>query len=142
MSNNIMGVNLNLDPEYIKAAVEDIVKAGIVQALGDPSDIVKRAIDQTINQKVNKDGKPTTDSWNTIPYLQWLAEKTVKETVAECIKEYIKDHQEEFKTEVLKQLSNPNFRKDVAVKFLNTITNAADSRYSMPISVSFKTNDD
>lgn len=139
---NIMGVELNLNQEYIKGAVEDIVKAGIVQALGDPSDIVKRAIDQTINQKVDRDGKPSRDSWNTIPYLQWLAEKTVKETVAECIKEYIQDHQEEFKTEVLKQLSNPNFRKDVAVKFLNTITNAADSRYSMPISVSFKTNDD
>lgn len=139
---NIMGVELNLDQEYIKAAVEDIVKAGIVKALGDPSDIVKRAIDQTINQKVDRDGKPARDSWNATPYLQWLAEKTVKETVAECIKEYIQDHQEEFKTEVLKQLSNPNFRKDVAVKFLNTITNAADSPYKMPISVSFKTNDD
>ena len=138
---NIMGVELNLDQEYIKGAVEEIVKAGIVQALGDPSDIVKRAIDQTINQKVDREGNPSS-SWNTIPYLQWLAEKTVKETVAECIKEYIQDHQEEFKNEILKQLSNPKFRKDVAVKFLNTITNATDSRYSMPISVSFKTNDD
>lgn len=138
---NIMGVELNLDQEYIKAAVEDIVKAGIVQALGNPSDIVKRAIDQTINQKVDRDGKPSRDSWNAIPYLQWLSEKTVKETVAECIKEYIQDHQEEFKTEVLKQLSNPKFRKDVSVKFLDTIINVGASRYAMPISVSFKESD-
>ena len=37
---------------------------------------------------------------------------------------------------------HPKFRKDVAGMFLNTITNAADSLYRMPISVSFKTNDD
>ena len=139
---NIMGVELNLDQEYIKAAVEDIVKAGIVKALGDPSAIVKKAVDETINKTVDEDGKPCRDSWRTKPYLQWLAEKTVKETVAECIKEYIRDHQEEFKNEILKQLSNPKFRKDVAVKFLNAITDAADSHYKMPISVSFKTNDD
>jgi hypothetical protein len=33
MGQNIMGVELNLDQEYIKGAVEDIVKAGIVSAL-------------------------------------------------------------------------------------------------------------
>lgn len=135
---NIMGVELNLDQEYIKAAVEDIVKAGIVQALGDPSDIVKRAIDQTINQKVDRDGKPSRDSWNTTPYLQWLASKVVEETVRDCIKGYINDHKEDFKAEILKQLSNPRFRKDVAVSFITTMTQAAENRWDMPISVSFK----
>ena len=45
MGQNIMGVELNLDQEYIKGAVEDIVKAGIVSALGDPAAIVKTALD-------------------------------------------------------------------------------------------------
>lgn len=139
---NIMGVELNLDQEYIKAAVEDIVKAGIVQALGDPSDIVKRAIDQTINQKVDKDGNPSKDSWRTIPYLQWLASKVVEETVRDCIKGYIDDHKEDFKAEILKQLSNPKFRKDAAVSFITTMTKAAETRWDMPISVSFKNKED
>lgn len=139
---NIMGVELNLDQEHIKAAVEDIVKAGIVQALGDPSDIVKRAIDQTINQKVDRDGKPAIDSWNAIPYLQWLASKVVEKTVRDCIKGYIDEHKEDFKEEILKQLSNPKFRKDVAVSFITTMEKAAENKWNMPINISFKNNED
>ena len=139
---NIMGVELNLDQEYMTAAVEDIVKSGIVQALGDPSDIVKRAIDQTINQKVDRDGKPARDSWNAIPYLQWLASKVVEETVRDCIKGYIDEHKEDFKEEILKQLSNPKFRKDVAVSFITTMEKAAENKWNMPINISFKNNED
>ena len=139
---NIMGVELNLDQEYIKAAVEDIVKAGIVKALGDPADIVKRAIDQTINQKVGRDGKPARNSWDGMPYLQWLASEVVEETVRDCIKGYIDDHKEDFKAEILKQLSNPRFRKDVAVSFITTIAKAAENKWNMPINISFKNTED
>ena len=51
MDQNIMGIDLKLNQEYIKASVEEIVKAGIISALGSPDEIVKTAIDKTINMK-------------------------------------------------------------------------------------------
>lgn len=140
---NIMGVELNLNQEYIKGAVEDIVRAGIVKALGDPAQIVNDALKQTINRKVDRRTRELAErGWDTVPYLNWLAEKVVEETVRDCIKGYIDDHKEDFKAEILKQLSNPRFRKDVAVSFITTMTKAAGNRWDMPISVSFKNRED
>lgn len=142
MGNNIMGVELNLDQEYIKGAVEDIVRAGIVKALGDPSQIVNAALKQTINKKVDRrTGEPADRGWDTVPYLNWLAEKVVEDTVRECIKEYIEENKDAFKAEILKQLSNPAFRKNTAVAFIDRISRCASNQYDMPIHVEFKPND-
>lgn len=136
---NIMGVELNLDQEYIKGAVEDIVKAGIVSALGDPSVIVKSALDKSINRLVDRNtGKETNSPWDGIPYLQYLANKTVENTVRKCMEEYIEQHQEEFRQEILRQFSSKQFKKDLAASFIQTITDASKSTYRMPIRVSFE----
>lgn len=139
MGNNIMGVELNLDQEYIKGAVEDIVRAGIVKALGDPSQIVNAALKQTINRKVDRrTGEPSDRGWDAVPYLNWLAEKVVEDTVRECIKEYVEENKDTFKAEVLKQLSKPEFRRNTAVAFIDRISRCASDRYDMPIHVEFK----
>lgn len=142
MGNSIMGVELNLDQEYIKGAVEDIVRAGIVKALGDPAQIVNAALKQTINRKVDRrTGEPSDRGWDAVPYLNWLAEKVVEDTVRECIKEYIEENKDAFKAEVLKQLSNPVFRKNTAVAFIDRISSCATRQYEMPIHVEFKPRD-
>lgn len=116
MSNNgnIMGVELNLNQEYIKASVEEIVKAGIIGALGDPADIVKSALDKTLNRKVDKDGKDTSCSWGT-PYLQYMANKAVEKAVQECMQKYVGEHEEEFRQEILRQLSSKAFNRAVLI---------------------------
>lgn len=142
MGNSIMGVELNLDQEYIKGAVEDIVRAGIVKALGDPAQIVNAALKQTINKRVDRrTGEPKSSDWDTVPYLNWLAEKVVEDTVRECIKEYVEENKDAFKAAILKQLSNPEFRKNTAVAFIDRISSCAISRYEMPIRVEFKPQD-
>ena len=138
MGQNIMGVELNLDQEYIKGAVEDIVKAGIVSALGDPAAIVKTALDKTINQRVDRDGKPTRDSWNTKPYLEWLADQVVEKTVRECLQEYVEQNKEVFRQEILRQLSSKTFKNNLAAAYLDCILSSTKSEWKMPISVEFQ----
>ena len=138
MGNNIMGIDLKLDQEYIKASVEEIVRAGIVQALGNPSDIVKTAVDKTINVKVDKDGKPSTNSYNTLSYLNWLANRTVEKVVRESITEIVQEQSAELKALVKKQLASKEFKNDLAGQFIKSVLESAGSTWKTPISVSFE----
>lgn len=133
-----MGIDLKLDQEYIKASVEDIVKAGIVQALGNPEAIVKTAVDKTINMKVDKDGKPSTSSYNTLSYLNWLANKTVEKVVRESITEIVQDQSEEIKAIVKKQLSSKQFLNDMSAQFLKSVMASATDTWKTPVTVVFE----
>ena len=134
---NIMGVNLNIDQEYIKQSVEEIVKAGIVGALGDPSIIVRKAVDKFIDKKVDDRGKET-DSYYGKPYLNWLAEKTVENTVRDAMNEYIQAHASELKEEIIRILNTKKFKQNTAEAFLKTLVESGLNRYKMPISISFE----
>ena len=133
-----MGIDLKLDQEYIKASVEDIVKAGIVQALGNPEAIVKTAVDKTINMKVDNDGNPSTSSYNSLSYLNWLANKTVEKVVRESITEIVQDQSEEIKAIVKKQLSSKQFLNDMSAQFLKSVMESATATWKTPVTVVFE----
>jgi hypothetical protein len=138
MGQNIMGIDLKLDQEYIKASVEEIVRAGIVQALGNPADIVKTAVDKTINMKVDKEGKPTTNTYNTLSYLNWLANQTVEKVVREAITEIVQEQADEIKAMVKKQISSKQFLNDMSAQFIKSVMESAGSTWRMPITVAFE----
>ena len=137
MGNNIMGIDLKLDQEYIKASVEDIVRAGIVQALGKPDEVVKTAVDKIINIKVDREGKPSTNSYNTMSYLNWLANQTVEKVVKDALNEIVQEQSAELKAMVKKQLSTKQFMNDVSAQFIQSILNSTKDNWKTPISVQF-----
>jgi len=134
---NIVGVDLKLDQEYLAASVQEIVRASIVQALGDPSKIVRNAIDSVINKKVDADGRPSTGYYAT-PYLDWLATRTVESTVREIMKETIEERKDEFKEALKAQLSTKKFKDQTAAAFVKMMVGAAEQSYKLPISVNFE----
>jgi hypothetical protein len=136
----IIDVGLSLDQEYIKASVENIVKAGIVQALGNPADLVQQAINMTINRKVDKDGKPTNSSWDSRPYLEWLANKVVEDTVRQAMTEAVKANANELREEMIRQISTKQFKNSMASAFVKAVITSAEMQtWKMPITVSFET---
>ena len=138
---NIVDVDLKVDPEYLSKSAEKIVKAGIIEALGDPSQILKAAIDSVISRKVDRDGREST-SYSARPYLDWLAAKVVEDTVRDCLKEVIEERKEEFEQAIKAQLSSKKFIKDTAARFIQAMIDASESRWTMPIDVSFKQPED
>ena len=136
MANNIVGLDVNLDKEYLKESVENIVSAAIMQALGEPHSIVKKVVDQTINQKVDSNGNPT--SYSGTPYLQWLASKTVEKTVCEAMKELVEKHSPALKEEILSQVSSKKFQDSIVGAFIDAVLKSAGDGWRMPVSVSFQ----
>lgn len=133
----IIDVGLSLDQEYIKASVENIVKAGIVQALGDPSVLVRDAINQTINRKVDEDGR-RSDSYRAVPYLDWLANKVVEDTIRQALTEAVQANAESLREEMFRQLNTKDFKKHMASAFLQTVLKASENHYKMPVTINFE----
>lgn len=133
----IIDVGLSLDQEYIKASVENIVKAGIIQALGDPSELVRAAINQTINRKVNSDGK-LSDGYGAVPYLNWLANKVVEDSIRQAMTEVVQANAESLREEMLRQLSTKDFKRNAANAFLKSMIDASESMYRMPVTIKFE----
>ncbi len=134
---NIVDVDLKVNPDYLAKSAEEIVKAGIIKALGDPSMILEAAVNSVISRKVDRDGREST-SYSAKPYLDWLATKVVEDTVRDCLKEIIEERKEEFEQIIKAQLSSKKFIKDVAASFVQSMIGAAESTWKMPIEVKFE----
>lgn len=134
----IIGVDLTLDQEYIKSSVESIVKAGIVQALGDPASLVRKAVDGTINRKVDSDGRFTDRDWNSKPYLEWLANKVVEDTIRQAMTEAVQANADALREEMIRQISTKQFRNSMASAFIKAVITNSESRWNMPITVVFE----
>ena len=135
---NIIGLDLNLDQEYIEKSVQSIVKAAIVTALGDQGTIIKKAIDSTINCYVDSSGKKVEKgSWRARPFLDWLAEKTVEDVARECFVEIVNKNKDKLREEILEQLKQKKWQKDVAGAFMRTLLDSTEKTWLAPISITF-----
>ena len=142
---NAVEISTNVSQEFIASKVQEVVKSAIVGALGDPEELVRQAIGDVLNARVDKESGKVSDKgdWYTMPFIDWLVMDTVKTTVKECVQEAIRENRDEFKAAVLRQLRSKKNQNKVAEAFCETILSSAESGWKMPISISleFKKND-
>lgn len=135
----MLGLEMKLNEKFIEESVHDIVKAAIAQALGEPTAIINAAIDSALTSYVDdKVERCRKDSWKARPYLDYMAEKTIEETVREVMLEVIEEDKQYFKDEIKKQLSTKKFRENITAQYLQSIINATENSWKMPISVNFE----
>lgn len=132
-------VNLNVSEGLIKSVIQEEIKAGIIRALGDPSQIVRTAIEKMTDLYVDEDGKFCKEtSWHAKPYFDWLVEQTVKDCVKDEITKYVTENRGELANEVRAQLKNANFRNKIAASFVQSIVDTTEKSWKMPINISFE----
>ena len=137
----IVEVQTNVSQEFIAGSVQEVVKAAIVNALGNPEELVRRAIGDVLDMPVEKDtGKPSDShsSWCTMPFIDWLVMDAVKNTVKECIAEVIHEDRDSFKEAVLHQLRTKKMKNKIAEAFIAAILGSAEDDWKMPITVQFE----
>ncbi len=112
MSEEKMTASLSIDAKYVEEEVSRIVKAAIVSTLGNRDEIIRKAIDRTIDTYVDRDGNPCRkDNYRARPYLDYLAEKTVETVVREAMAEMVEENKEEFKAEIKKLSEKENGKR-------------------------------
>lgn len=141
---NAVEISTNVSQEFIASKVQEVVKSAIVGALGDPEELVRQAIGDVLNARVDKENGKLSDrgDYYTMPFIDWLVIDTVKRTTKECIEEAVRENRDEFKAAVLHQLRTKKYQNKVAEAFCAAILASAESDWKTPISISLEFKED
>lgn len=139
MGNSPVNASLSIDAKYIEAEVQKIVKAAIVETLGNRDEIIRKAIDSTIDQYVDSSGNPCRkDSYRAIPFLDYVAKQTVEKVVREAFMEVVEENKDDFKAEIKKQIGKRKWKEEVAQTFIQLILDDAKNEWKMPVTVTLE----
>ena len=140
MATEMVNLGIQVDKKQIEDNVTRLVAASIANALGDRNTIVQDAITRILTTYVNKNsGEVCRESdWNKISYIDWLAKQVVEQTVREEINRAVKENDEAFRAAILKELSKPQNRQNLAKSFIDAILRASTAEWKMPISITFE----
>lgn len=137
--NNILGVDLKIDQNYIAECVKEVVNASMIEALGAKNDIVETIVKELLNTKVDKNtGKPSTSSWKTERLLDFELRKQMTEVVKETVKQSIEEKKPMLTEMIKKELNKKSNMEKFVDSFINNTTKTLENSWSTKINIDFE----
>lgn len=136
---NIVGLDLNIDQDYLAEAVRQTVIMGISESLNGKNEIVSQVVKMTLNTKVCDKG--TISSYerdNRYTLLEYYVKKMITEVTSEEMKKIVDERRPEITKAIREELSKKvNYTKFVDA-FISNISKAIDTSWCPKIEVSFE----
>lgn len=136
---NIVGLDLNVDQDYLAKAVQESVMMGISESLNGKNEIVSQIVKMVLTTKVDKTGKISSYSRdNEYTLLDYYVTKMIKEITAEEMQKMVDEHREEITKTIRAELSKKvNYNKFVDA-FINNVSSAVSNSWCPKIEVKFE----
>jgi transcription termination factor NusB len=139
MSNNIVGLDLNIDQNFLADAVKQTVVMGISEALNGKNEVVSQLVNAVLSTKVDKDGKISSyTSDNKFTLLEYHVRNLLKEEIKEETKAIVNEKRVEIREMIRKELNKKSRLDSFVQTFLDNTTEALDSNWRTNIDISFK----
>lgn len=136
---NIIGLDLNVDQDFLAEAVKQSVIMGISESLNGKNEIVSQIVKMALGVKVNDKGVISTYSSDN---KQTLLEYHVKKLISDVLKDELEKIMEERRPEVEKvireELSKQVNIQKFADRFFSTVSDAISSTWVPRIFVDFE----
>lgn len=88
----MLGIDLNVDNEYMEQVVKDTVLLGISEALEEKNHITQNLVEAVLNIKVDEQGKPARASYDQkYTLLEYHVRKLIEEETKGQIKELLEE---------------------------------------------------
>lgn len=135
---NIVGLDLNIDQNYLAEAVQQSVMLGIAESLNGKNEIVSQIVNSVLNTKVNEKGcisnYPSDNK-------QSLLEYYVRNLITDVVKEEMQAMVEEKRPEITKMIRQElqkkvNYEKFVDA-FLDNVSSAVSNSWCPKINIEF-----
>lgn len=135
---NIVGLDLNVDQNYLAEAVQQSVMLGIAESLNGKNEIVSQIVNSVLNTKVNEKGcisnYPSDNK-------QSLLEYYVRNLITDVVKEEMQAMVEEKRPEITKMIRQElqkkvNYEKFVDA-FIDNVSSAVSNSWCPKINIEF-----
>lgn len=138
MNNNIVGVNLNVDKDYLQEAVKQTVLMGISEALNGKNEIVSQIVNSVLSQKVDKTGKVSSySSDNKYSLLEVFVNDMLTDLIKEEIKNMIESKKEEVSELIKKELNKKTNLNKFVDSFINSTAINMEKSWNTSINIDF-----
>lgn len=136
---NIVGLDLNIDQDYLSEAVKQTVLMGISEALNGKNEIVSQIVKMTLSTRVDGTGKISSyQRDNQYTLLEYYVRKMIKEVTAEELQKIIDERKPEITKAIRDELSKKvNYTKFVDA-FISNVANAINTSWVPRIEVNFE----
>ena len=140
---NIVGLDLNVDQDFLAKAVQESVMMGISESLNGKNEIVSQIVKMVLTTKVDETGKISSYSRdNEYTLLDYYVTKMIKEVTAEEMQKMVDEHREDITKAIRSELSKKvNYTKFVDA-FINNVSSAVDKSWFPKIEVKFEQSKD
>lgn len=135
---NIVGLDLNIDQDYLADAVRQTVIMGISEALNGKNEIVSQIVKMTLNTRVSDKG--TISSYerdNKYTLLEYHVRKMIQEVAAEELQKIVDERKPEITKAIHEELSKKvNYTKFVDA-FIDNVSSAVSNTWVPKIEINF-----
>lgn len=135
---NIVGLDLNIDQDYLAEAVRQTVIMGISESLNGKNEIVSQIVKMTLNTRVSDKG--TISSYerdNKYTLLEYYVREVIKEVTAEELQKIVDERKPEITKAIREELSKKvNYTKFVD-SFIDNVSSAVSNTWVPKIEINF-----
>ena len=148
---NIVGLDLNIDQDYLADAVKQTVMMGIAESLNGKNEIVSQIVNMVLKQKVNKanielpkrklirkrQNRPLQER-NVYSLLEFYVRKLIKDVLCDEMQTMVEEHREEITKTIRAELQKKvNYNKFVDA-FIGNVSSAINSTWCPRIEIQFE----
>ena len=135
---NIIGLDLNIDQDYLADAVKQTVMMGISESLNGKNQIVSQIVHSVLNTKVDEHGKISSySSSNRYTLLEFYVMKMLREVTAEELENLVNEHREEISKAIRTELAKKATYTKFVDRFIDNVSSAVSNSWCPKIEISF-----
>ena len=135
---NIVGIDLNVDNNYLNEAVKSIVMTGIAETL-DKDKIVNGLVKAVLETKVDKEGRISSySSDNRYTLLEVYVNNIIREIVKEEMKKLVEEKRTKMQEIIRRELNKRSTLDKFVDAFISNNLDNLDSNWKTKISVEYE----
>lgn len=135
---NIVGIDLNIDDNYLNEAVKNIVMTGIAETL-DKDKIVSGLVNAVLETKVDESGEISSYSRdNRYTLLEVYVNKMIREIVKEEMKKLVEEKRPKMQEIIRKELNKKATLDKFVDAFMSSNLDNLDNNWRTKISVEYQ----
>ena len=139
MNKNIVGLDLNIDKDFLAEAVKQTVLMGISESLNGKNEIVSQIVNAVLSTKVDEKGMINSyESYNRQTIIEFYVKKMLNEQVRQTIQEIMDEQRDDIKKIIRIAFSKTKFKNDVVDAIMNSMVERLTSEYSTTVNVDIK----
>lgn len=139
----ILGLDLNIDDNYLAECVKQTVIAGIAESLNGKNEITSHIVNAVLSQKVDKRGRVSGwSSDNTQTVLEYYVSNAIREVAEEEIKRAMEEARPQIAETMRRELGKAKTIDKLVAEFAKDMVNSCTNYWHATLGITFEKTED